>query len=377
MVSDVLVVGGGLAGAAAALDLARGGVAVHLLERARTAHHKVCGEFVSGEVIRDLERLGVDLPALGAVPIDRVRLVARGRMAEAPLPFAATGVSRAVLDDALLDMAQAAGATIERGVRVTGIDDPGSVATSDGPRHARRLFLATGKHVVRGVPRGRPGDGNGLIGVKMHWRLPPAGRRDLGSAVELVLFDGGYVGFQRVADATMNMSLLVSGDRFGSGWEDLLGALMRIDHVRRRLDGAEPLFPKPMTIANLPFGYVCAAAPPAPDSLFRLGDQAALTAPLTGDGMAIAVRSARVAVACYRSGLDPAAYHSRLRRMVAPQVRRAMMLQRLAAMPAVIRLGMGVIDRWPGLLGTLAAGTRIPERRRDARSSAPICAAPG
>lgn len=358
MVSDVLVVGGGLAGAAAALDLARGGTAVRLLERERGALHKVCGEFVSGEVIHDLERLGIDLPGLGAIPIDRVRLIARDTMVEAPLPFAAAGISRAVLDEALLRAAQDAGATVERGVRVTGVEGR-EVGTSDGPRRAGRIFVATGKHGLRGVTRSRPGRQDALIGIKMHWRLPPAGRDDLGNSVELVLFDGGYVGFQRVADAVMNMSLLVSGRRFGAGWQGLLDDLMRIDHVRHRLDGAAAVFPKPMTIANLPFGYVCDASPAPPGDWFRLGDQAALTAPLTGDGMAIAVRSARVAVECHRAGLDAATYHRRLRRLVAPQVRRAMMLQRLAAVPAVTRLGMGVFALWPGLLGTLAGGTRL------------------
>src|SRR3546814_6034100 len=65
VVSEVLVLGGGLAGASAALELAQARIPVRLLERETGPRHKVCGEFLSVEAQRDLQRLGLDPAALG------------------------------------------------------------------------------------------------------------------------------------------------------------------------------------------------------------------------------------------------------------------------------------------------------------------------
>ena len=89
MVSETAILGGGLAGGAAALLLARGGARVRLLEREAEPHDKVCGEFLSIEAQRDLARLGLDTARLGAVPIEHLRLCAGGTRIEARLPFVA------------------------------------------------------------------------------------------------------------------------------------------------------------------------------------------------------------------------------------------------------------------------------------------------
>src|SRR5438094_4428760 len=75
---DVILRGGGLAGSAAALLLARRGVSVLLVERSRGPHHKVCGEFLSPEALPILARLGLDrtVAESGAAQIDRARIIA-------------------------------------------------------------------------------------------------------------------------------------------------------------------------------------------------------------------------------------------------------------------------------------------------------------
>ena len=75
---------------------------MRLIERELTSRHKVCGEFLSGEALEDLSALGIDVVSLGAVPIDRVRLAASSRAAEAPLPFPAASLTRKALDTALI-----------------------------------------------------------------------------------------------------------------------------------------------------------------------------------------------------------------------------------------------------------------------------------
>ena len=359
--SDVLILGGGLAGASAALRLARAGVHVRLLEREIEPQHKVCGEFLSIEAQQDLRQLGICPAALGAVPIDRVRLYRGQRMVEAALPFVGQGLSRKLLDEVLLDGAQRAGARVERGVKANLIGD-GEARTSAGTCRVRHLFLATGKHDVRGARRVLPGVGTDYIGFKMHWRIGPRQRGELGSAIELALFDGGYAGLQRIADDVMNLCLVVRRGRFiecGGHWEGLLADLMRNPHLAHRLGEGEQLFARPLTIANLPYGFVCDPAAALPGGVYRLGDQAALTAPLTGDGMAIALRSAALAAASVQAGATPAEYHRKLRELVAPQVRRAMALQGMTEVPLAMRAAFFLVGHWPGLLGKIAGMTRL------------------
>src|SRR5579871_748002 len=112
---EVLVIGGGVAGCAAAIALRRNGRSVTLIEREPTPRHKVCGEFLSGEALVDLRALGIDVVALGAVPIPRVRLATSRSAAEAPLPFPAASLTRKTLDTALIAEAIAAGVRVQRG----------------------------------------------------------------------------------------------------------------------------------------------------------------------------------------------------------------------------------------------------------------------
>src|SRR5579872_6521351 len=108
-VRENVVIGGGLAGAMAALHLAAAGRDVVLLEKERGPHHKVCGEFLSPEAVKYLQQAGIDPMALGAQPIEKLRLSAKRRVIEMRLPFRALSLSRRVLDAALLKRAEEAG----------------------------------------------------------------------------------------------------------------------------------------------------------------------------------------------------------------------------------------------------------------------------
>src|SRR3569833_2222073 len=99
---DHVVIGGGPAGAMTAFRLAAAGCEVILLEKQREPHHKVCGEFLSAEAMGYLDRVGVDPRALGARPIQRVRLHTGHSSVYTELPFSALSLSRRTLDEALL-----------------------------------------------------------------------------------------------------------------------------------------------------------------------------------------------------------------------------------------------------------------------------------
>jgi len=145
---EVLILGGGVAGCAASIALARKGRGVTLIEREPTPRHKVCGEFLSGEALEDLHALGIDVASLGAVPINYVRLAAARRAAEAPLPFPAASLTRKALDTALIAEAVLAGVRIERGRSVQSLSRTTAnlwrASLDDGTTYeAPTVFLAT------------------------------------------------------------------------------------------------------------------------------------------------------------------------------------------------------------------------------------------
>ncbi|HEY1410940.1 MAG TPA: FAD-dependent monooxygenase, partial [Rhodopila sp.] len=84
---DPLIIGGGPAGSAAAITLARAGHRPVLVERTSGPTDKVCGDFLAVDAIRQVQMFGIEPLALGAVPIHRIRLVRGERSAETALPF--------------------------------------------------------------------------------------------------------------------------------------------------------------------------------------------------------------------------------------------------------------------------------------------------
>ena len=366
---NLVIVGGGPAGASAACLLARRGCPALLIERDTAPRHKICGEFLSVEAQAYLSNLGIAPRALGGVPIRKVRVVRGEEMAEARLPFEGVGLTRQTMDEALLRQAEASGATIQRGdVAREILQDASALRVSLRGREsirARTVFLATGKHDLRSPKRLSGGSRTDLIGFKTYVALAPAQNCELQDAVEIVLFNGGYAGLQCVEGGMVNLCLLVQRGllgRVGTGWDALIEQLCRMStHLRRRLDGGTAVLEKPMAISNVPYGFVHNGAASEPQGLFRLGDQMGVIQPFSGDGIAIALHTARVATTTFlEQGNAAAVFHSRVRADIGQQIRLASALHglsetwlgRVALVPA-FRL-------YPGALTALAAWTRIP-----------------
>jgi flavin-dependent dehydrogenase len=122
--TDVTIIGAGVAGCAAALTLSRQGFRVALLERSTGPQTRFCGEFVSGEALSLLARLGVaeGLVGLGATPVRRLELHAtRGWSVRMPLVEGSFGLSRRALDAVLLQRALREGARLFSGMQVTAV----------------------------------------------------------------------------------------------------------------------------------------------------------------------------------------------------------------------------------------------------------------
>lgn len=365
MQDKVLILGGGVAGCAASIALARKGRNVTLIERELSPRHKVCGEFLSGEALEDLRALGIDVATLGAEPIDYVRLAAARRAAEAPLPFPAASLTRKALDTALIAEAVAAGVRVERGRSVQslshGTANLWQATLDDGTTYeAPTAFLATGKHDMRG--HSRPKDPHRWVAFKMYYRLSAAQTADLAGASELTLYSGGYGGIQPVEDGITNFCCVVQRRYFASAglrWEGLLAKMQQdCPHLAMRLDGAEPLLDKPITITHIPYGYIRRTTE---DGLYCIGDQAAVIPSFTGDGISIALHTARRATAAYLAAEPATVFQPKLRSALLPQMRLAEVaadglnnaLAR-AVLPFCLRV-------WPGAMRVTARLTRVTQ----------------
>jgi flavin-dependent dehydrogenase len=358
-----LIAGGGPAGAATAILLAHGGAMPVLIERNAEPQDVVCGGFLASDAILMLSRIGIDVFALGAHPIVRTRVFAGSWTAEAELPFGAAGLSRNRLDAVLLQEALDQGAAVERGIAIRRVDpDSRCLHLSDGGEMgAEALFLATGKHDLRGYPRAALPDPDPALGLRIRLHPSRALTAALAGTIELHLFRGGYAGLLLQEDGNANLCLSVAQSRLkqaGGQPARLIEALGReAPRLADRFAGATEASHW-SSVARVPYGWRAAQAE---DGLFRLGDQAAVIASLAGDGIAIALASAvRAAHGFLHDGPAAAtAFQTDFARRTRRPIALANLLRHWGETPWIAGPLVGILGRVPGLLRQAAAMTRI------------------
>ena len=262
--SAIDVIGGGPGGAMAAIAARGEGADVRVFEKSAFPRHKVCGEFLSPEILGLLRRAGCAeaFLALRPAPIRHMELHFGPRVVRHPLPRAAYGLSRHALDRLLLDKAVTLGVEVVRDTRA--------------PRTARRpLICATGR-------TGQAQAGARLFGFKTHYR----GVVD--DTVALYFFDGCYVGVSAVEGGEINVC--------GLGPEPLLREcafqperlLARCPALQSRLQGFERAFDW-LTTGPVVMGL---APQEAPEPLvYPVGDALGFIDPFTGSGILNAMLS--------------------------------------------------------------------------------------
>ncbi|WP_294321771.1 FAD-dependent monooxygenase [uncultured Sphingomonas sp.] len=357
--TPALIAGGGPAGSVAALVLAHGGASPLVLERSRGSQDALCGGFLSWRTLESLASVGIDPAMLGGHAVRRVVLFAGKGRAESPLPAPAIGLSRRRLDALLLDTARSAGAGVERGVTIRSAEGT-TLHTGDGAEvTGETLFLATGKHDVRGAMRDAAVGDDPAMGVRVRLAPHPALARLVGDAIELHAFSGGYGGLVLQEDGSANLCMALRRSRLKAAGD--LPALLRVlgdelPALGERLAhmGGTPAID---AIANVPYGW---RAKGTVSGVYRLGDQAGVIPSLAGEGVGIAIASAiRAARHWQRQGPDGApGFQQALRRRLHRPIALAGWLRTLAEHPAghALLLAGG---RLPSLVGTAARWTRI------------------
>ena len=308
----MIVVGAGPAGAATAILLGERGLDVLVLDRAAFPRPKLCGEYLSPESARVLDRLGVlkTVDGAGAAPLAGMRITApdgtvleaRYRALDGRQPYRdhAIALSRSVLDAILVDRLRVSPVDLREGVRVTDLVVEGrqvvGVETLDGEgrRETIRAPLIVGADGRASVVAHRLGCRRAHRLRRMALVTYVSGLADCGDVGEIFVDPPDYAILNPVSADRVNMSLVVPLDHVVP-WRGRLEAFFfsrvkQLPHLARRLAGAEPVAP---IEAMGPLAYHVNEPPHG--GVLLVGDAAGFYDPLTGEGVFSALRGAELA----------------------------------------------------------------------------------
>ncbi len=293
--SQVIIIGGGLAGLTSAIHLSKMGFEVIVIEKNHYPKHKVCGEYISNEVLPYFEWLNVDIKELNPTHISTLQFSSEsGRTIETKLPLGGFGVSRYTLDHALYLKALSQDCEIIE-------DQVNEVIFKDD---FFEVHLASGKVLTSKVVLGGFGKRSNLdlkmnrdflknkspwLAVKSHYR--GEFKTDV---VGLHNFKGGYCGVSKVEDDLLNICYLTnfkSFKKFKNIEEFQEKVVSQNPHLKNILGHSESFFEKPLTISQICFEK----KENVEDHILMMGDTAGLIHPLCGNGMAMAIHSAKLA----------------------------------------------------------------------------------
>jgi flavin-dependent dehydrogenase len=299
--TDVLIAGGGIAGAALAIMLGRAGLTVELFERGHFPREKACGEGLMPAGVGVLTRLGI-AEAVGGAPFYGVRYYADGLVAEGRFPTIASvqatgrGQRRRRLDQVLFAAAAATpGVTARTGLRVDApLWERGRVVGLSVAGQARRAPLvvaADGAHsrLRRLLGLEAPPSRRWRVGLRTHFHLAPAQFQP--PWVEIFLGQGYELYVTPLPQGEILVAGLAEHDQVISGAEASLQRwLGEQPLLRARLAGAERrttlIGMSPLMTRQTRVGVVAGAV--------LLGDAAGVLDPITGGGMAQALLTAEL-----------------------------------------------------------------------------------
>jgi len=291
---DVIIIGGGLAGLTAAIHLRKEEHRILVFEKETYPHHKVCGEYLSNEVVPYLQYLGVELPT--NIEINTLEFsTQRGRSLQLSLPLGAKGISRYALDHGLYKKAASLGVefvfcSVEN---IVFKDDLFTLKNNLDEEYQTPFIIgAFGKrsNLDKTLSRSFFSKKSPWLAVKAHYRWGEFPDHLVG----LHSFEGGYGGLSKTETGAVNFCYLVTYESFQKkqNISDFNQAVVSQNpYLATFLSKATMVFDKPLSIAQISFE----AKHPVEDHIIMCGDSAGLIHPLCGNGMAMAIHSAKIA----------------------------------------------------------------------------------
>ena len=292
---DVIIVGGGLAGLTSAIHLSSRKKRVLLIEKNEYPKHKVCGEYISNEVLPYLNSLGINPINEGAKQITKVHIsTTKSNLIKGELPLGGFGMSRYFLDNLLVKKAHLNGVQILKDT-VDSIHfkkDSFTITTkSSGVFQSKITIGAFGKRssLDQKMKRKFIQKKSPYLAVKIHVKgvFPE-------NLVALHNFKGGYCGVSKVEDNAINVCYITEYRSFKkhkniTDFQEQV--VFKNEHLRKIFKESSPVFEKPLTISQVSFQ----TKNPVEDHIIMCGDTAGMIHPLCGNGMGMAISSARLA----------------------------------------------------------------------------------
>lgn len=301
---DVTIIGGGLAGLTAAIHLSKKGLKVTLIEKSEYPRHKVCGEYISNEVLPYFLWLDIDILQWNPQNISSFEFTTQnGKIARTKLPLGGFGISRYMLDNILYEKAILNGCIIlkETVTDVSFENDEFSVTTLNQTVYSKLVLGAFGKrsNLDQSLARDFIMKKSPWLAVKAHYsgNIP-------NDQVALHNFNGGYCGVSKVENDIINICYLAdytTFKKYKNIEEYQKNVLYKNKELKSVFKNSTLLFDKPLTISQISFEKKL----PVENHILMIGDSAGLIHPMCGNGMAMAIHSAKIAselVLQYHSG---------------------------------------------------------------------------
>lgn len=304
MIYDVAIVGGGLAGLALAIQLARQNFGVVLFEKEQYPFHKVCGEYISNESWSFLQGLGLQLHLMDVAQIDTLMVTApNGTRLKTPLGLGGFGISRYTLDAQLVTLAKSYGVTVLDDCKITSVtfkEDRYELTA----QHNRNVSVVqarfcTGswgkksnldKQWQRAFLQKTPAGLNNYVAVKYHVRTTAPLNE-----IALHNFKGGYCGFSKIEGDKWCLCYMTEARNlrlYGNNIAAMEKAVLHQNpHLKSLFNSVKVCEGFPITISNISFGK---KEQDLPQFGPLLGDAAGTIPPLCGNGMSMALHSSKL-----------------------------------------------------------------------------------
>ncbi|WP_026449878.1 NAD(P)/FAD-dependent oxidoreductase [Aequorivita capsosiphonis] len=290
---DIIIVGGGLAGLTTALHLANNYCSVCLIEKNQYPNHKVCGEYVSNEVLPYLRSLGIDPLHIGAKKISKFKITdIKGKPITANLPLGGFGISRYAFDQLIYESVKKKAHVLFDTVEKIGFEKNQFSVTTQNKEVLKANFVvgAFGKrsNLDAFLNRKFMKQNSSWLAVKAHYEYDFPD-----NTVALHNFQGGYCGLSKTETDVVNACYLTTFKSFKNcGKIDVFQneELSKNPFLNDFFTNARPLFKKSLTISQVSFHK----KKPVENHIFMIGDSAGLIHPLCGNGMAMAIKSAQI-----------------------------------------------------------------------------------
>lgn len=290
----IAIVGGGLAGLITSLELSKKGVPSSVFEKRVYPFHKVCGEYVSNEVVPYLQSLQAYPESLRPSDISHFTLSSiRGQTATTPLDLGGFGLSRYNFDNFLYEQGKNRGVTFHLGKEIIAIEKRGDkfiLKTAQDEFEADLVIGSFGKRSKIDVAMQRRflASRSAFVGIKYHVRYP----HDR-NTVALHNFPGGYCGVAPIENDLINLCYLAAREplkKYGDVQKFESAVVMR-NPILKPIFSEVQFEAKPNVINEISF----ATKQPVEDNILMVGDAAGMVAPVFGNGMAIAIRTGKAA----------------------------------------------------------------------------------